>query len=177
MKPPETFESPRLLLRLPVMSDAEAIFQGYAQDAEVTKYLSWRPHESIDTTREFLHRCIRCWKDGPAFPWVIIRKEDGALLGMIELRMQDFRADFGYGIARQYWGSGYATEAATAIVHWAIEQENIYRVWAVCDVENLASARVLEKAGLQKEGVLRRYILHSNISQEPRDCYCYSLVK
>jgi RimJ/RimL family protein N-acetyltransferase len=177
MKPPETFETLRLLLRLPVISDADAIFKGYAQDAEVTKYLSWRPHESIDTTQEFLRRCIRCWEDGTAFPWVIMRKEDGALLGMIEMRMDGFRADFGYGIARQFWGNGYATEAVRTIVSWAIEQESIYRVWAVCDVENLASARVLEKAGLQKEGILRRYILHPNLSQEPRDCTCYSFVK
>jgi RimJ/RimL family protein N-acetyltransferase len=56
-------------------------------------------------------------------------------------------------------------------------QNAIYRVWATCDVENLASAHVLEKAGMQKEGILRRYILHPNISPEPRDSYCYSVIK
>lgn len=177
MKPPESFETPRLLLRLPKMKDAEVIFQHYAQDIEVTKYLSWRPHESIDTTNTFLRRCIQCWKDGTAFPWVIVRKEDRSLLGMIEMRIDHFRADFGYGIAKQFWGNGYTTEAARTIVQWALEQKEIYRVWAVCDVENLASARVLEKAGLQKEGTLRRFMLHPGISDEPRDCFCYSIVK
>jgi ribosomal-protein-alanine N-acetyltransferase len=177
MKPPETLESSRLLLRLPTMDDAEPIFQKYAQDTEVTKYLHWRPHESINTTREFLHRCIQSWNDETAFPWVIIYKNDDALLGMIEIRINRYRADIGYGIAQQYWGNGYATEAAKIIIKWALEQESIYRVWAICDVENLASTRVMEKAGMQKEGILRRFVLHPNIHNEPRDCYCYSIVK
>jgi len=177
MKPPETFETPRLLLRLPAMADAESIFQKYAQDSEVTRYLTWRPHQSIDTTRAFLQRCIQCWEDGTAFPWVITNKVGNALFGMIELRIDSFRADFGYAVARQYWGNGYATEAVKLIVKWALEQESIYRVWAICDVENLASARVMEKAGMQREGILRRYVFHPNIDGEPRDCYCYSIVK
>lgn len=111
------------------MDDDKPIFQKYAQDPEVTKYLFWRPHESINTTREFLHRCIQCWNDQTAFPWVIVSKNDQALLGMIEIRIDRFRADFGYAIARQYWGNGYATEAAKVIIQWALKQEGIYRVW------------------------------------------------
>jgi ribosomal-protein-alanine N-acetyltransferase len=177
MKPPETFESSRLLLRLPKMDDAELIFQKYAQDPEVSKYLSWRPHENIDATKEFLSRCIQCWKDEAAFPWVITLKSDNTLLGMIEIRLIKFRADIGFGIARQYWDHGYTTEAAKIVIQWALEQLSIYRVWAICDVENVASARVMEKAGMQREGILRRFIIHPNISSEPRDCFCYSVVK
>jgi len=177
MKPPERFETPRLLLRPPTLNDAEPIFQKYAQDPEVSKYLFWRPHEKIDTTNEFLLRCIQCWKDETAFPWVITRKDNNTLLGMIEMRIDRFRADFGYGIARQYWGNGYTTEAAKVVIVWALQQESIYRVWAICDVENFASARVMEKVGMQKEGILRRFASHPNISSEPRDCYCYSIVK
>jgi len=177
MKPPESFATPRLSLRTPSLDDAEIIFQKYAQDAEVTKYLSWQPHKNLDTTREFLHRCIQCWKEETAFPWTIIRKNDNTLLGMIEIRIDRFRADFGYVLAREYWGNGYATESTKSVTQWAIEQESIYRVWAVCDVENLASKRVMEKAGMQKEGILRRFIIHPGLSSEPRDCYSYSLVK
>ena len=177
MKPPQTFETTRLFLRLPSMDDAEPIFNKYAQDPEVSKYLYWRPHENIVITREFLRRCMKCWEDESAFPWVITRKECSSLLGMIELRVNKYQADFGYGIARQYWGNGYTTEAVKAVVNWAIEQESIFRVWAICDFENVASARVLEKAGLQQEGILRRFTIHPNISNEPRDCFCYSIVK
>lgn len=177
MKPPNTFETSRLILRLPKMDDAQSIFSKYAQDPEVSKYLFWRPHENIAATREFLRRCIKCWDDKSAFPWVITLKADSSLLGMIELRVNKHQADFGYGIARQYWGNGFTTEAVITIVNWAIEQDSIFRVWAICDTENVASARVLEKAGLEREGILRRFTVHPNISNEPRDCYSYSIVK
>ena len=59
IKPPEVLETSRLLLRLPVLDDANVIFQKYAQDPEVTKHLIWLPHENLDTTREFIRLCIQ----------------------------------------------------------------------------------------------------------------------
>jgi [ribosomal protein S5]-alanine N-acetyltransferase len=175
--PPETLETARLLLRRPVPADAEPIFRKYAQDPEVTRYLTWRPHENIQVTQTFIWRCMQCWQDGSAFPWVVLRKQDAEVIGMLELRITGYQADLGYGMAREYWGNGYATEMTRAVVAWTLAQESIYRVWATCDIENLASARVLEKAGMQREGLLRRYILHPNISDQPRDSYCYAAVK
>jgi ribosomal-protein-alanine N-acetyltransferase len=177
MKPPKIIETRRLLLRPPTLDDAEDIFDKYAQDPEVTRYMVWLPHEQVETTKEFLERCVNCWEEGNAFPWVMELKSDGPLMGMLEMRLVGYKADFGYGIARQYWGNGYTTEAVQALVQWALEQEDIYRVWAVCDLENIGSARVLEKAGLEREGILRRYSIHPLISIEPRDCYSYSIVK
>jgi len=69
------------------------------------------------------------------------------------------------------------TEAAQALVEWALSQPEIYRVWAVCDVQNTASTKVLEKLGMRREGVLRRWIIHPNIDVVPRDCYCYAITK
>lgn len=68
-------------------------------------------------------------------------------------------------------------EAAKTVVDWASNLEFIYRIWAVCDLENKASARVLEKVGMQREGILRRYIVHPNVSAEPRDCCVYSKIR
>ena len=65
-------------------------------------------------------------------------------------------------------------EALQPLVAWALAQPTIYRVWAVTDVENARSAKVLERLGMQREGVLHRWISHPNISSEPRDCLCYS---
>jgi RimJ/RimL family protein N-acetyltransferase len=108
---------------------------------------------------------------------VILLKSSCQLIGMIELRMHGTHADLGYGIARAYWGQGYATEAAQAVVDWSFSQPEIYRVWTVCDVDNLASVRVLEKVGMQREGILRRWLVRPTLGPEPRDCYCYSKVK
>ena len=96
---------------------------------------------------------------------------------MIDLRPQGERTEIGYVLARPYWGQGYMTEAARAVVEWTLSQPEIYRVWAVCDVDNAASAKVLEKVGMQREGVLRRWITHPNVEAVPRDCYCYAIIK
>jgi ribosomal-protein-alanine N-acetyltransferase len=50
-------------------------------------------------------------------------------------------------------------------------------VWATCDVDNVASARLLERVGMEREGVLRQWLVHPNLSEAPRDCLCYSIVK
>jgi len=177
MKPPILIETPRLRLRLPEVADAQAIFDQYGQDAEVTRYLIWQPHKSIEETIQFLKRVLAGWQEGKSFSWVITRKPDYQLMGMVALRIEEYKANLGYLLARPYWGQGYMTEAVQALVDLVLAQPEIYRVWAVCDIENHASARVLEKVGMSCEGVLRRWISHPNISAEPRDCRCYSLTK
>ncbi len=177
VRPPETFETQRLILRPPVLTDADAIFARYGQDPEVSRYMPWRPHADTGDTQAFLSSCLERWGTGSGFPWALIRKEDHHLIGMIELGIGGHRADIGYVLARAYWGQGYMTEAVRVVVDWALRQPGIYRVWAVCDVENVASARVLEKVGMHREGVLRRWSTHPNRSTEPRDSYSYAITK
>lgn len=177
MKPPEIIYTERLKLRPPRLSDAPVIFHTYAQDEEVARYLIWRVHESVQETEQFLLGCVAAWENTSRYPWVIELRESSELLGMIELRVDDYKADVGYVLARPYWRRGLASEALRPIMDWALSQKSIYRVWATCDAENVASARVLEKVGMVREGLLRRNIVHPNISSEPRDSYCYAVVK
>jgi ribosomal-protein-alanine N-acetyltransferase len=175
--PPESIETPRLRLRKPVLEDADVIFRQYAQDSEVTKYLTWYPNRSVAETREFVRSCIAAWEAEKSFQWAIIQKNRNHAIGMIGFRPDGHKWELGYVLTRAYWGKGYMTEAVKALVDWALKQSEIYRVWAVCDLENRASSRVMEKAGMTKEGVLRRWSVHPNISEEPRDSYCYSIIK
>lgn len=177
MRPPETFATERLLLRVPQLADAPSIFEGYARDAEVVRYLVWRPHRDLRETEQFLERCARGWAEGGEFPWAVTLRDGGELIGMMGLRPRGFKADVGYVLARRFWGRGYAAEALRPIVGWALAQPGVYRVWALCDVENRASARVLEKVGMTRQGLLRRNTQHPNLSDEPRDSYCYAVVK
>ena len=101
---------------------------------------------------------------------------EGDFLSTEEER-QYYKDSFAYHLARSEWDQGYATEAARALVDWALSQRRVFRVWTVCDVDNAASVRVLEKLGMVREGVLKRWGIHPNISLEPRDYYCYALVK
>ncbi|HXG52882.1 MAG TPA: GNAT family N-acetyltransferase [candidate division Zixibacteria bacterium] len=175
--PPDSFQTERLELRKPVMEDAEVIFEAYARDPEVTRYLTWRPNRSVEETREFLRDCLAAWSERRSFHWVIVRRRDRRLMGMVTARVDKHKWELGYVLARPYWGRGYMTEAVKAVVAWAMAQPEIYRVWSVCDVDNPASARVMEKVGMKREGRLLRWSVHPNISPEPRDSYCYSIVK
>lgn len=177
MRPPPVFETKRLRLRPPAMDDATSILREYAQDPDVTRYLSWRPHGNIEATREFLNRSLAALEKASAFFWVITLKGDDGPVGMIEMRIDGPRADLGYVLAKRFWSKGYMTEALEPLVKWALQQDDLYRVWAFCDVENRASARVLEKVGMQREGLLHRWFVHPNLGNVPRDCYCYAKVK
>ena len=164
-------------MRAPLLEDAPAIFEQYAQDREVTKFLLWRTHESVDETVIFLKRCQALWSEGLVFSWIILRKQDHQLMGFILLILNEHRAEIGFLLAKPYWRHGYMTEAVKAVVDWALAQETIYRVSAHCDLENVMSCRLLEKVGMQLEGVLRKYDVYPALSDEPRDTYCYAIVK
>jgi RimJ/RimL family protein N-acetyltransferase len=177
MSLPPVIKTERLVLRPPRTDDAGAIFDSYATDEEVTRYLEWRPHKSLAETEEFLHRTLRANLEGSDLTWAITLGGDDTLRGMVALRARGHKADAGYVLARPLWGRGYMTEALRAVLDYAFRDPGMYRVWAVCDVENVASARVMEKAGMSFEGILRRYGIHPNISPEPRDARCYARVR
>ncbi len=167
--------TPRLRLRAPAPDDAPAIFDGYAQDREVTRYLSWRTHTSLTDAHAFLRHCATALAGGTEVSWVI--EETERLAGMISLRLGGGRAELGYVLARAHWGRGLATEAARAVVAWGLARADCFRVWAVCDVENHASTRVLEKTGMMREDRLQRWIVMPNLGDEPRDVWCYARVR
>jgi ribosomal-protein-alanine N-acetyltransferase len=173
-EPPDVIKTGQLMLRRP---DADDIFDSYAADPEVTRYVTWRPYKDRSEVAPFLRSRLDRWDSGEEFSWVITRPEEDPVIGMIGCRAREHAADIGYVMSRNCWNRGYTTEAANAVVDWASNLEFVYRVWAVCDVENIASSRVLEKVGMQREGILRRFIVHPNMSPEPRDCFVYSKVR
>jgi [ribosomal protein S5]-alanine N-acetyltransferase len=177
IEPPEVITTRQLVLRRPRLSDADDIFDSYAADPEVTRYVTWRPYKDRSEVAPFLQSRLARWDSGEEFSWVITRPEKDRVIGVIGCRVREHAADIGYVMSRNYWNRGYTTEAANTVVDWASNLEFVYRVWAVCDVENIASARVLEKIGMQREGILRRYIVHPNMSPEPRDCFVYSKIR
>lgn len=177
ISPPQVIETKRLVLRRPRMSDADDIFHNYAADTEVTRYVAWRPYYDRNEVAPFLQSRLARWDSGEEFSWAITNVHEDRVIGMIGCRVREHAADLGYVMSRSFWGRGYTTEAANAVVDWASNLEFVYRVWALCDVENKASARELEKLGMQREGILRRYIVHPNVSFEPRDCFVYSKIR
>lgn len=80
-------------------------------------------------------------------------------------------------LAPSAWGAGLITEILTHIVDRALHEAGVWRIGGACDIQNPASARVMEKAGLMDEGVLLRWSVHPNMADEPRDCLSYAAVR
>jgi len=143
----------------------------------VLRYLSWGPND-LNATREFLARVAEHATRSPrqAFELAIVRREDDELIGGLRLSHQSALqrdASVGYLLRRDAWGVGYATEATRALVDYGFGTLGVHRIWATCDVDNVASARVLEKTGMRREGILRSHMPHGD---GWRDSYLYALV-
>ena len=176
-RPPEVIDTQRLSLRRPTLSDAQSIFRSYATDPAVTRFLLWQPHSDLNVTRLFIAQCERSWVERSAYRWVVETRQEGELLGMVSAHVSGHAVELGSVLARGAWGHGYIAEALRPIADWALAQEQVFRVWAVCDVDDERSTRVLAKLGMQREGYLRKWVVHPNLSPVPRDCWCYACVK
>ncbi len=172
---PERIETARLVLRRPRPADAAAIFARYASVPEVTHYMSFARHVSIDQTRAFLDFCADEWRRWPVGPYLIEHRDDGRLLGGTGLGFESpWCASTGYLLARDAWGQGIATEALAAMVVLA-RQAGVVRLYAMCHVDNAASRRVLEKGGFAHEGIVSNATTFPNLGAPgPQDAHCYA---
>ncbi len=168
-------QTARLTGRPVRVTDAEALFSAYASDCLVARYMTWRAARDVSETARYLAAMEALMESGNR--WVLALAERAAPdrpIGVFDARFDAHRMDVGYVLGRAHWGRGLMTEALSAAVAWARATPHLHRVWAVCDIDNRASARVMEKSGLVFEGVLRRWALHPNIADVPRDCACYA---
>ena len=173
----KVLETERLVLRRFVIEDAEAMFNGWCNDPEVTRFLTWTPHESVEVTRYVLNEWIPQYENGDYFNWAMILKESGKLIGnisVVSLREITDEALIGYCLSRKYWGNGYMTEAVSQVSDYVFEHTDIIRIFAEPFAYNTASCRVLEKAGFSCEGILR-----SNAYKNDNivDMKMYSIIK
>lgn len=172
---PSVFETSRLVARLPRQSDAALLFSAYTQDPKVSQYMMWRPHESVSDTEKFIIECIAAAEVGTRFPYVLAKKEQPDVpIGMLEARPSMHIVDLGYVLAPTHWGNGYMPEAVLNLTTWSLSQGQFFRVQDFCDVDNGPSQRTLEKAGFTQEGRHERFIVHPNLSSDPRPCYMYA---
>lgn len=175
---PPRWETERYLLRPPQAADAAWIFRDYAQDPEVTRFLTWAPHRAQSETEAFLARVLSGWASTGRGPYVIEASRSGRGLGMFELRIEGPQAELGYVIARAAWGQGVMTEVVGACAERSLSgPAALTRLSALVDLENGASARVLEKCGFRREGTLRGYTCRPGACQPPRDTHVYGRVR
>jgi RimJ/RimL family protein N-acetyltransferase len=168
--------TPRLILRDFDESDFAAVHR-YASDPEVVRLVHWGPNREADT-RRFLRSAIATRRRQPRrkFDLAIALKFDASIIGGcgIYLPSDDSQAEIGYTLARECWGQGYATEAAYRLLAFGFRALGVHRVFATCDVENVASWAVLEKLGMRREGYLREDRWQRG---KWRDSYLYAILE
>lgn len=154
----KTLETDRLILRQFREEDAESMFNNWASDSEVTRFLTWQPHSDINVTRELLKDWIGRYTDLSYYNWVIELKEDHTAIGNIsavKVNEKTEAVDMGYCMGKAWWGKGIMPEALRRIIAFFFEETSVKRVAACHDANNPKSGRVMEKAGMKTEGVFR----------------------
>ncbi len=154
----QKIETQRLILRRFTIHDTIDMYYKWASDPEVTKYLTWPAHSSIKVTRSVLAEWVDNYADGGFFNWAIEYKETGKAIGnisVVKLNEETEAADIGYCMSRAYWGKGFMAEALKAVVDYLFDVVGLNRIAACHDVNNPNSGRVMDKAGMQWEGILR----------------------
>jgi ribosomal-protein-alanine N-acetyltransferase len=176
MRAPETIETTRLIFQRPTPNDVQAIFERYASNPNVTRYVAWPRHTSTTDTELFLKFSDHEWSRWPAGPYLVRLRADGSLLGSTGLAFEsEIIASTGYVLAEDAWGHGYATESLRAMVELA-RRLLVRRLYALCHADHRASARVMEKAGMIKEEVLPSHIMFPNLGNTSRsDVFSYAL--
>jgi RimJ/RimL family protein N-acetyltransferase len=161
----------RIQLRNFCLADLDDLYE-WASDEEVTKFMTWEAFKSKEKLREFLVKVVI------PHPWFKAICFKGKPIGHVMLKqgtgIHNCRAEMGYAIARKYWRMGFTTEAVTTALKMGFKElQGVKRIEALVLPENVASARVLEKAGFLKEGFLPNYV---HVKGTVRDCLLFSYV-
>ena len=142
-----TLETGRLLLRPFRIDDAQAMFDGWTSDDEVTKYVTWPTHRSVETTRALLEHWVAEYEQPERLNFAIVLKEEEKLIGGIDVvRYEDGAPVLGYTLSRPYWNRGYMTEACRCVLDYLFTR-GYAEVRIDAMVENIGSNRVIQKCG------------------------------
>ena len=175
MIPQPTLTTERLILRPCVAGDAEAI-QRLVSNIEIARNTLSIPHPYPDGgAAEWIAKHAERYEKSEEVEFGIVIRDDDDLVGVIGLLPKKHdRAEIGYWIGQPYWGRGYATEAARAVIGFAFGGMRLNRVEAAHFSRNPASGRVMQKAGMQYEGRRREAVLKWD---EYLDTEMYSILR
>ena len=172
-----TIETKRLLLRKFMVEDAEAMFQNWASDKEVTKFLTWPAYTSLDTAIHILNEWTTSYEKPDFYQWAIVPKNLNEPIGsisVVSINEKTQMAEIGYCIGRPWWNRGITSEALSAVINFMFDQVGANRVQAKHDVNNPHSGLVMKKCGMKYEGTLRSAAVNN---QGVCDVSIYALLK
>lgn len=169
-------ETPRLLLRKMTMNDAQDMYD-YSRDPEVSRHVLWDAHRSVQESRAYLRYIQRQYRNNEPSSWGIELLETGRLVGTIGFmwwNRENRSAEVGYSLARAQWNKGLMTEALRTVIAFGFDEMKLHRIEAQHEVTNPASGKVMEKVGMQREGLLRGRLFNKGAYV---DVYLYSILR
>jgi len=170
-------ETSRLKLRAYEVGDVDAV-ASYSTREEFIRFLPLPP-QTLESAAEFVSRIVGGGQPDAKNDWhfAIQIGNTPKLIGTIRIGIREpehRQADVGYALHHDLWGNGYATEALGRIIKFGFEDLSVERIWATADIDNIASWRVMEKAGMQREGTMRHHRLIRGIW---RDFVLYASIR
>lgn len=172
----QVIETPRLILRPFTMADADAMFHNWANDAEVCRYLTWVPHANVEETQKIVEFFTNGYSQPNHYMWAVVYKPDNTLVGnisMVDMDENTCQGTVGYCYSRAYWGKNIATEALQAVLDYWFSC-GFVRIVSHHHISNPASGRVMEKCGLQYEGIGRKSALDNQ--RQYCDVHTYAII-
>lgn len=151
-------ESERLILRKFTLDDVEAMYHNWAKDERVTKFMTWPYHKNTDSTKMVIEFWMNDYNKLDYYQWAICLKETNEPIGSISTVFTNEKTsaiEIGYCIGYNYWNKGYTTEALKRLIEFFFLEVGANRISACHDVDNIASGKVMQKAGMKYEGTLR----------------------
>ena len=159
----QTIKTERLILRRFTLEDAKPMFETWANDERVTKFMTWSPHGTLDVTEYLVDLWVKDYEKENCYNWVI--ELEGRIIGSISvvgIDDQSERAEIGYCSAFDCWGKGIMTEAAGAVIDFLFKEVNVNRIIITHATKNPGSGKVAKKCGLTLEGIQREHFKANN---------------
>ena len=157
----QTLETKRLVLRRFEPADAEAMFDNWASDSEVTRFLTWPAHESVDTSRAIIAQWVEAYADDRWYQWAIVpkdgRDEPIGSISIVRMNEATEAMAIGYCIGRTWWHRGITSETLSAVIAYLFSEVGANRIEAVHDPRNPHSGGVMRRCGMTYEGTLRSH--------------------
>lgn len=156
----QTLHTPRLLLRPAVREDAQPMFENWARDPEVTRYLTWPPHSSVEVSLMVIDSWITAYQQPDTYQWMIALKDAPdcpiGSISVVNQNTQIAKAEIGYCIGQKWWHQGIVSEALQAVMDFLFDEVGMNRIEARHDPRNPHSGGVMRKCGMQYEGTTRQ---------------------
>lgn len=164
-------ETKRVLLRRPSINDAEDMYE-YTSNPAVTEYLRWDYHRSIETTINFIKHINTKRDEGTCIEWGAEFKENRKFIGMFGFVGYDDNskcAELGYVLNDKYWHKGIASEIVSAIIEWAFNSNDLNKIYARHQADNIGSGRVMIKNGMIFEGLQREHFFKNGTFRDVKE--------